>query len=169
MAANSYLGLTTVESGNIRMTHPQGIPETSGVILAKGTQLNLRTNDLHVVALGGQGEIKGEPNAAFPNAGSVTLADGGTIYVKAADFLSEDWTPLAFRHCLTVGTGVKIVVTDPENLPEEGRQAKTLLTAGTLNLESLPSVEIVGGSVAKVGNALTFSYRKKWGTIVIVK
>lgn len=169
MAANSYLGLTTVESGNIRMTHPQGIPETSGVILAKGTQLNLRTNELHVVALGGQGEIKGEPNAAFPNAGSVTLADGGTIYVKAADFLSEDWTPLAFRHGLTVGTGVKIVVTDPENLLEEGRQAKTLLTAGTLNLESLPSVEIVGGSVAKVGNALTFSYRKKWGTIVIVK
>lgn len=169
MAANSYRGLTTVESGNIRMTHPHGIPETSGVILGKGTQINLRTNALHVVALGGQGEIKGEPNAAFPNAGSVTLADGGTIYVKAADFLSEDWTPMAFHHGLTVGTGVKVVVTDPENLPEEGRQTKTLLTAGTLNLENLPSVEIEGASVDRVGNALTFSYRKKWGMVVIVK
>ena len=171
LVANSHRGLTTVESGQVRMTHPDGIPSGTGVILSHGTQLLLRTNTLHVAALGGQGRIYGDPNADFPNAGRVTLASGGTIYVKAAEIFGADWTPLSCLHGLTVGAGVKVVVTDPENLPEGRRQTKTLLEAGAnrLDVAEVPTTDLEGGRVTRNGSALVFSYRKKTGLLLILR
>ena len=38
-----------------------------------------------------------------------------------------------------------------------------------MDISDLPEVAVEGGRVAKVGNALTFSYRKKRGILVIIK
>jgi len=162
---NSFKGPVNVEGdAALRLAAHEVLPVTTCLNILKNGKVDIRTNNVEVAALAGQGRVM----TSVANSGSsFTLSDNGTIYVKAAQLFAEDNVPFQVERPLTIGSGVRVVVTDPENLPSEGHDAAVFLNATQgMTLADHPAINVEGFSVVCSGN--TLALRRTGGGLVIV-
>ena len=164
---NSFKGPLVVEEGRVRIEVDGAVPATSCIDVWKDATVDIRTNVVTVSSFAGQGRIM--TSVGGDAGGSVTLSDNGTIYVKVAQLFAEDSVPLQVERPLTVGSGVQVVVTDPENLPESGRKiAAFLRTTKGMTLAEMPTIATPNCRVKRNGSDLELVYSKNVGLVIKV-
>lgn len=145
-AASTFDGGLVIEKGAyVRMYNPGAVP--AGNALTVYGEFNVNTNNLTVSSVAGNGRITCDGTGA----GNIVLAANGTVHLKAADLFAAGSTALRFPRRFTMSNGAKIVLDDPENLPEESAERKPFLTAGTL--------ELVDGTVPQLEGDLGAKWR----------
>lgn len=141
-------GVSVAKGSYLRMATPGSIP--NGNALRVDGQFDVHTNDLVVSELAGSGEVI----RTGTERGNITLAADGAVRVKASELFAAGSTPLRFPALLTLSTGAKIVVEDPESLPET-KDGATVLTANG-------GLELIGGSLPPLVDAQGRSLSDHW-------
>ena len=155
---STYEGPTTVEGGTLKFTNGT-YPNRSPLVLKGGT-LALGGHAATMPSLEGHGEITGS--------GGITVTD--EIRISCTDLFGQGRSIAAQK--VTLGSGVKLVVTDPENLAQyKGEEAATFLTASTSLTGDAPAVDLnpatYGGWVCtKSGNALKFGFPQPFVMVI---
>lgn len=126
---NTYEGPTTVEGGTLKFEY--GTYPASSPLVLKGGTLALVGYAVTVPSIEGYGEITGS--------GGVTVT--GELRISCADLFGEGRSISAQK--ITLGDGVKLVVTDPENLASyKDAKLTTFLTASTSLSGPKPTLEL---------------------------
>lgn len=154
---NTWEGPTTVEGGTLKFTnatYPDGSP-----LVLKGGTLALGGHPISVPSLEGHGTITGS--------GGVTVT--GELRISCADLFGEDRAIAAQK--VTLSSGVRLVVTDPENLAAyRGEEAAVFLTASDSLSGDVPALEAevaaLGWRCSKVGNSLKFGFPQAFVLVV---
>ncbi len=154
---NTWEGPTTVEGGTLKFTndtYPDGSP-----LVLKGGTLALGGHPISVPSLEGHGAITGS--------GGVTVTD--ELRISCADLFGEDRAIAAQK--VTLSSGVRLVITDPENLAQyKNEEAAVFLTATDSLSGDAPALEsnvaAKGWRCSKVGNTLKFGFPQAFVLVV---
>lgn len=151
--ANTYHGPTTVAEGKLVVNNADGIPSGSSLRVESGATLDLKSHDITVPSLSGEGTVIA--------GGSLSVADSLTLPVKTAGKIVVDGQ-------LTLGEGAKVVLDgDVETLDREVGtvllSATSLVADKSLVLPALPEPWHI--SVGEKG----ITIRRMVGTVVILR
>ena len=155
---HTYEGPTVVEEGELKYSY-KTYPEASPLVLKGGT-VTFGGNAYTLKSIEGYGTIAGT--------GGVTVTN--ELRISCADLFGENRSITAQK--VTLGSGVKLVVTDPENLDSYKSAGQvTFLTATTSLSGDAPTPtlgpEYGGWQCIKSGNSLKFGIPS--GTIISFK
>ena len=156
--ANTYLGPTTVESGLLKFTHAQSLPEGSSLVIGATGTADLGGHAFTVPTVEGLGVVTN---------GNLTVTEG--IAMTADEFKVRQG--LVVKGRVTFAEGAKLTVTDPENIPENGR-SHTVLAADEIVGEVSFDTSVLPGNPGdwrfyRSGNA--YRLGRNIGITVIVK
>ena len=155
---NTYEGPTVVEEGTLKFSN-RTYPEASPLVLKGGT-ISLVGHAYTLKSIEGYGAITGS--------GGVTVTN--ELRVSCADIFGANRSIAAQK--VTLADGVRLVVTDPENLDSYKSAGQVaFLTASTSLSGNAPatalSAEYGAWSCVKVGNSLKFGVPR--GTMILFK
>ena len=155
---NTYEGPTVVEGGTLQFAN-KTYPEASPLVL-KGGAVTFGGYTYTIPSLEGYGTVNGS--------GGITVTN--EIRISCADLFGQGRSIAAQK--VTLGSDVRLVITDPENLASyRGEQATAFLTASTLLSGNAPTLDLDASygewKCTKSGNTLKFGARR--GMILLFK
>lgn len=155
---NTYEGPTVVEGGTLQFAY-RTYPEASPLVL-KGGAATFGGYAYTIPSLEGYGTVNGS--------GGITVTN--EIRISCADLFGQGRSIAAQK--VTLGSGVRLVITDPENLSGyKGEQATAFLTASTSLTGDAPTLDLDASygewKCTKSGNTLKFGARR--GMIMLLK
>lgn len=138
---NTFAALVVSKGSRLRASGARSVP--AGVDATVRGTLDVMTNDVTVASLAGDGAVEG-------STGRVTLSAGGEIRVRVSELLADGATPLRVNVPLTLSEGAKVVVEDPENLPERIARRPFLCALNGLDIAGTSLPEVVDASGASL-------------------
>ena len=155
---NTYEGPTVVEGGTLQFAY-RTYPEASPLVL-RGGAATFGGYAYTIPSLEGYGTVNGS--------GGITVTD--EIRISCADLFGQSRSISAQK--VTLGSGVRLVVTDPENLAQyRNAEAATFLTASTSLTGDAPAVDLDPATYgdwrcSKSGNSLRFGFPKPFVMVI---